>query len=84
MLRADPLERGGDEPGQRAGDSADAQLPVLVAQDLVELCLGELEALGDGIGVNEQGFAGRGEPRPTGAPLQQLAAHLALELGDLV
>ena len=84
VTRSDALQCGGHEAAQRAGDGPDPQARVLVAQDLVELRRGEVEALRDGVGVGEQGFAGAGEARAAGAAREQLAADLALELGDLV
>ena len=84
VVFAQTLQRGRDEPGERAWDGADAEAGVVVVQDLGELSLGEGEALGDDIGVREQRLAGAREAQPARPPLEQLAAELALEQGDLM
>ena len=84
ILLADALERGRDEAGERAGDRTDAQPGVALAQDLRELGLGEGEALGDCVCVDEQRLPRGGETRTARPALEQLAAELAFELRDLV
>ena len=49
-----------------------------------ELLVGELEALGDGVGVLEQDLALAGESKAAGLALEQPRADLALQCRDLV
>jgi hypothetical protein len=49
-----------------------------------ELCVGELEALGDGVGVFEQDLPLASEPQSAGPAVEQPGADLAFQRADLV
>ena len=74
----------GDEPGERGREGADAQPDAAAVGGRGDLGVGELEALGDGVGVREQDLALGGEPQAAGLALEQARADLALEGADLV
>ena len=79
VVLAQARDGGGDEPGERGWEGADAQPGALAVGGDGELVVGELEALGDGVGVLEQDLALAGEPQAAGLALQQPRADLALQ-----
>ena len=84
MGGADARDGGGHEPRERGREGADAQERALVVGDLGELGAGELEALGDRVGVLEQERAGRRELQAAAAAIEQPRADLVLERRDLM
>ena len=84
LLLREPRERLRHARGERARERADAQLARRVARELLELARGELEPVGDHVGVREQQLAGGRERQPAGPALEQPRARLALERGDLL
>ena len=81
---AEACNGGGYEPGERGRERADAQPRALCVGGDGELRVGELEALGDGVGVLEQDRAGGGEREAAGVAVDQPRADLAFEQRDLV
>ena len=81
---AEARDGGGHEPGERGGEGADPQPGALGVGGDGELLAGELEALGDGVGVLEQDLALAGESQAAGLAVQQPRADLALQRRDLV
>ena len=79
-----PGQRPGHVRGERARERADAQLAGGVPGQLGELPAGEVQPVGDDVGVLEQQRARGRERQPAGAALEQLRARLALERRDLL
>jgi len=75
---------GWDEPGERGREGADPQPGALGVGGDGELLAGELEALGDGVGVLEQDLALPGESQAAGLAVEQPGADLVLQRRDLV
>ena len=72
-------EGGGDEPGERGREGADAQPDAAAVGGGGDLGVRELEALGDGVGVREQDLALGREPQAAGLALEQARPDLALQ-----
>ena len=79
---------GGDrERHQRGGgglERGEPQAAAAEAGDRLQLRLGLGEAGEDGVGVADERLAGLGEPDPARVALDERAAGLALERGDLL
>jgi 2,5-diketo-D-gluconate reductase A len=84
MVRAHAREGGGHETGEGGREGADAQPGAAVLGGRGDLGLGELEALGDGVGVREQDLALAREPQAARLAVQQAHTDLALQGSDLV
>ena len=84
VLLAQAGDGGGDEPGERGREGADAQPDAAAVGGRGDLGVRELEALGDGVGVREQDLALAREPQAARLALEQARPDLALEGTDLV
>src|ERR1035437_5433949 len=62
MLESQACDRGGNEPGERGRKRSDAQSRPLTFGGGGKLRVGELEALGDGVGMLKPYFSLAGEP----------------------
>src|SRR5215207_3549285 len=80
------IKRGECERDQRRvgrWEGADAEAAAVEAGQRLELMLGGGEPVEDDLGVLDQQLAGRREPDPAGAALDQARAGLGLERRDL-
>ena len=84
MLLGEARERLRHAGGERAREGADVQLARDVARELLELARGELEPVGDHVGVRQQQLAGGRELQAARPAVEQPRARLALERGDLL
>ena len=84
ITTAQSIDDPGHEARQRGRKGSDPQPCVPAGEHARHLALGELQPLGDHVGVLEHDPALGGELQAPRAPLQQRRAELSLELGDLV
>ena len=83
-LLAHARDGGGDEPREGGREGTDAQAGAVARGELRQLDAGQLEPLGDRVGVREQDRAGRRQLQAAGPAVEQPGADLALERGDLL